>query len=234
MAKEGSPASVGERAMFASGGAPFALPVVAPNSSPSPRKAQPGPASEPEMAASASLPPGALAPWRFDGIGRLLPRVLGEPRHAKLSRSLTGKAPVPSRAAVAQSRPLRRRDRTRQRRRLHSRTGVPGGGRADLFFARPRARFPAARCRRRRPWRRRSLEPGAAGHPYGADRCAALRPRWPVRQGRNLARRHKNARRRGDDAAFRQRRRGRAFGRRQGAAHHRRHRHRAPRPPLRT
>jgi competence protein ComEC len=102
MAKEGSPASVGERAMFASGGAPFALPVVAPGSSPSPRKTQPGPASEAETAASAGLPK-ALASWRFDGIGRLLPGMLGEPRHAKLSRSLTGKAPVPSRASAARA-----------------------------------------------------------------------------------------------------------------------------------
>jgi ComEC/Rec2-related protein len=103
MARDRSPESIGERAMFAPADAPFTLPDAAPRSAPLPTEARPKSALIAEERAVASVDlPGTLAPWRLGEIGRLLPRGLVHSGDAKpLPR--TARALIPSRAFAARA-----------------------------------------------------------------------------------------------------------------------------------
>jgi ComEC/Rec2-related protein len=103
MAKQGSPESVGERAMFAPDVASFTLPSAAPLATSPPTQARP-PAAVIEQGAAApeaDLRPGTRAPWPLGEISRLLPRALAGPRDAKALLPRTGGALIPSRATAA-------------------------------------------------------------------------------------------------------------------------------------
>ena len=208
MANDRSPESVGERAMFAPDAAPFTLP---------PR------------ADGAPVTAAGFRPWlRFRSASERLTRarVDGVASGDLGIRPLSAKRPAcPSRAAAARA--VRFAVSTELDRGIAfilAPVFLAAG--ALIYFA--LGREPAS-CRSSPAAIALGVlafaERRAAGPPHGACRRAALRSRRAVRQGRDLARRYKNARRRGDDAAFRPRRRGRASRQRPRAADHRRDRH---------
>ena len=217
MAKDRSPESVGERTMFAPDAAPFNLTPAPPR--PLHRRTE----SLSSPASDLSSARGSFHPTRSSA-RRALPCW-----RSRCAGPLAEKTVLPSRAAAARA--VRLAVSTELDRGIAfilAPVFLAVGALVYFSLGHEPGFLPLAR-RRACPWRCCAfVQPRAAGPAYGARRRAALRARRAARQGRDLARRHKNARRRGDDAAFRPRRRGRASRQRPGAAHHRRHRHRAP------
>ncbi len=100
MAKERSPESAGERAMFVRDAAPFALPAASLPAAP-PLEARAD--APPVPAQDASGPDDLPAPWRLRDAGRLLARSLARARQAPPIRSHIANATdrIPSRAVAA-------------------------------------------------------------------------------------------------------------------------------------